>query len=46
MKNGKIVGHTDNYIQAHVEGKTNLINRIQQVTLKENRTTFVKCALG
>ena len=46
MKNGKIVGHTDNYIQAHVEGKINLINRIQPVTLKENRTTFVKCDLG
>ena len=48
MKNGKIMGYTDNYIQAHVEveGKTNLINRIQPVTLKENRTTFVKCALG
>jgi len=41
MKNGKIVGHTDNYIKVQVEGGTSLINTIQPVLMKENHTSMV-----
>ena len=46
MKNGKIVGHTDNYIQVHVEGEITLINRIQPATMKENHTALVSGVLS
>nr|MCS5641086.1 tRNA (N(6)-L-threonylcarbamoyladenosine(37)-C(2))-methylthiotransferase MtaB [Candidatus Neomarinimicrobiota bacterium] len=36
IKNGKIIGHTDNYIKVQVEGDTSLINMIQSVMMKEN----------
>ena len=41
MKNGKIVGHTDNYIKVQVEGGASLINMIQSVMIKENHTSLV-----
>jgi len=41
IKNGKIIGHTDNYIKVQVEGGTNLINTIQPVMMKENHTSRV-----
>ena len=37
MKNGKIQGHTDNYIQVQVDGNTNLINTIQPISLLNNQ---------
>jgi len=46
MKNGKIVGHADNYIKVQAEGGTNLINTIQQVTMKENHTSLVSGVLN
>ena len=45
MKNGKIVGHTDNYIKVQVEGGTNLVNTIQSVMMKENHTSLVSGVL-
>jgi len=41
IKNGKIIGHTDNYIKVQVEGGTSLINTIQPVMIKENHTSLV-----
>ena len=41
IKNGKIIGHTDNYIKVQVEGGTSLINTIQPVMMKENHTLLV-----
>ena len=41
MKNGKLTGHTDNYIQVQVEGDLDLINTIHQVKLIVNHRTFV-----
>ena len=41
MKNGKIIGHTDNYIQVHVKTESNFLNTIQDVKLIDNLTTFV-----
>ena len=46
MKNGKIVGHTDNYIKVQVEGGTNLVNTIQPVMMKENHTSLVSGVLN
>ena len=46
MKNGKIVGHTDNYIKVQVEGDTSLINMIQSVMMKENHTSLVSGVLN
>ena len=46
MKNGKIVGHTDNYIKVQVEGDTSLINMIQVVMMKENHTSLVSGVLN
>lgn len=36
MKNGRILGHTDNYIQVQVEGEIDLINTIENVALIDN----------
>ena len=41
MKNGKLTGHTDNYIHVQVEGDLDLINTIHQVKLIVNQSTFV-----
>ena len=46
VKNGKIMGHTDNYIQVHVEGEVNLINKILPVRMKENYTSLVSGVLN
>jgi threonylcarbamoyladenosine tRNA methylthiotransferase MtaB len=46
VKNGKIMGHTDNYIQVHVEGEANLINKILPVRMKENYTSLVSGVLN
>ena len=46
IKNGKIVGHTDNYIKVQVEGGTNLVNTIQSVMMKENHTSLVSGVLS
>ena len=41
MKNGKIMGHTDNYIHVQIDGDLDLINTIHQVKLIVNHRTFV-----
>ena len=41
IKNGKILGHTDNYIQVQVKTESNFINTIQDVKLIDNHNTFV-----
>ena len=42
MKNGKLVGHTDNYIQVQIDGDPELINTIHKIYLAENNGAFVK----
>ena len=37
IKNGKVTGHTDNYIQVQVDGDSKLINKILPVNLELNR---------
>jgi threonylcarbamoyladenosine tRNA methylthiotransferase MtaB len=41
MKNGKITGHSDNYIQVQVKTESNFLNTIQDVKLIDNHSTFV-----
>jgi threonylcarbamoyladenosine tRNA methylthiotransferase MtaB len=41
MKNGKIQGHTDNYIQVQVDGSSDLFNTSQSVKLIENHGSIV-----
>jgi threonylcarbamoyladenosine tRNA methylthiotransferase MtaB len=41
MKNGKLSGHTDNYIQVQMEGGSELINSIHSVKLVDNHGTIV-----
>ena len=41
IKNGKLVGHTDNYIKIQMEGGSELINSIHSVKLFDNHGTVV-----
>lgn len=41
MKNGKLLGHTDNYIQVQMDGGPELINSIHQVKLTQNHGAVV-----
>ena len=41
MKNGKLLGHTDNYIQIQMEGDSDLINSIHSVKLVDNHGIVV-----
>ena len=41
IKNGKLLGHTDNYIQIQMEGGNELINSIHSVKLVDNHGTVV-----
>ena len=41
MKNGKLLGHTENYIQIQMEGGSELINSIHSVKLVDNHGTVV-----
>jgi len=42
MKNGKLLGHTDNYIQIQMEGTPDLINTIHSVKLSKNYGGYVQ----
>ena len=42
MKNGKLLGHTDNYIQIQTDGTPDLINTIHPVKLSGNYDRFVQ----
>ena len=42
MKNGKLLGHTDNYIQIQTDGTPDLINTIHSVKLSGNYGRFVQ----
>ena len=42
MKNGKLLGHTDNYIQIQTDGTPDLINTIHCVKLSGNYGRFVQ----
>jgi len=42
MKNGKLLGHTDNYIQIQTDGTPDLINTIHPVKLSKNYDRFVQ----
>ena len=41
VKNGKLYGHTDNYINVQVDGEIDLINTVQSVMLANNHGNFV-----
>ena len=45
IKNGKILGHTDNYIKIQADGETHHINTIHNVMIKENLTSLVRGVL-
>ena len=40
-RNGKLVGHTDNYIKVEIDKSPSLVNKIHSVRLIENRGEFV-----
>ena len=40
-RNGKLVGHTDNYIKVEIDNSPGLVNKIHSVRLIENRGEFV-----
>lgn len=46
VKNGKITGHTDNYIQVRVVGEIDLINTINNILLSENNDMIVNGILA
>ena len=41
FKNGKLVGHTDNYIKIHAIGDTSLINTIQKVNILNREREYM-----
>ena len=41
MKNGKIMGHTDNYIYVQIDGDPELVNTIKSVKLTLNHGAVV-----
>ena len=41
IKNGKLVGHTDNYIQVRTDGHPELVNTIHKINLAKNKNTFI-----
>ena len=42
IKNGKLVGHTDNYIQVRTDGHPELVNTIHKINLAKNKNTFIE----
>ena len=46
VKNGKIMGHTDNYIQVQVNGEIDLINTINNILLSENNDMILNGILA
>jgi threonylcarbamoyladenosine tRNA methylthiotransferase MtaB len=46
VKNGKIMGHTDNYIQVQVDGEIDLINTINNILLNKNNDMIVNGILA
>ena len=42
IKNGRLPGHTDNYVQVCVAGKSNLINTIHHVKLTVNQGSYME----
>ena len=46
VKNGKIMGHTDNYIQVQVNGEIDFINTINNILLSENNDMIVNGILA
>jgi len=42
VKNGKLVGHTDNYIQVRIEDRPELINTIHKINLTKNKINFIE----
>tara|TARA_B100001758_G_scaffold93531_1_gene79894 strand:- start:228 stop:1520 length:1293 start_codon:yes stop_codon:yes gene_type:complete len=40
-RNGKLVGHTDNYIKVEIDNSPGLVNKIHSVRLIENKGEFV-----
>jgi len=46
MKNGKIVGYTDNYIKIYVDGDMSLINTVQKINIIERKSKYMRANLN
>ena len=46
MKNGKIVGYTDNYIKIYVDGDMSLINTVQKINIIERESKYMRANLN
>ena len=42
VKDGKLVAHTDNYIQVRIDGDPKLINTIHKINLVKNKINFIE----
>ena len=42
IRNGEIIGHTDNYIKIHVDGDVSLLNTVQKVNIIERKSEYMK----
>ena len=42
IRNGEIIGHTDNYIKVHVDGDISLLNTIQKINIIERKSEYMK----
>ena len=45
IKNGKLMGHTDNYINVKIDAGSELINTIHNVLINQNQGSFVNAVL-
>jgi len=42
IRNGEIIGHTDNYIKVHVDGDISLLNTVQKVNIIERKSEYMR----
>ena len=42
IKNGEIIGHTDNYIKIHADGDISLLNTVQKVNIIERKSEYMR----
>ena len=42
IRNGEIIGYTDNYVKIHVDGDVSLLNTVQKVNIIERKSEYMK----
>ena len=42
IRNGEIIGHTDNYIKIHADGDISLLNTVQKVNIIEQKSEYMR----